>query len=145
MQTTMNYEQRLSPHFTLGEFLRSGTAIRHNIRNVPSAHPQDGLTNDELIANLTRLCTEVLEPLRRRVGRVTITSGYRCKELNARVGGVPKSHHLQGLAADIYVSSTAMAERYAQLLRLYTPCDELIIEPVGDRRKRWVHVSVKQK
>ena len=34
-----------------------------------------------------------------------ITSGYRTKEHNAEVGGVPNSSHLVGVAADIAVSS----------------------------------------
>lgn len=32
---------------------------------------------------------------------VLVTSGYRCKEHNARVGGVPGSYHTFGLAADL--------------------------------------------
>jgi len=39
-----------------------------------------------------------------------ITSGYRTKEHNAEVGGVPNSSHLIGVAADIAVSSGS--ERY---------------------------------
>ena len=39
-----------------------------------------------------------------------ITSGYRTKERNAQVGGVPNSSHLIGVAADIAVSSGS--ERY---------------------------------
>ena len=39
-----------------------------------------------------------------------ITSGYRTKERNAEVGGVPNSSHLIGVAADIAVSSGG--ERY---------------------------------
>ena len=33
-----------------------------------------------------------------------ITSGYRCPSHNAKVGGVPKSSHLSGLAVDVAVS-----------------------------------------
>jgi len=39
-----------------------------------------------------------------------ITSGYRTKEHNAEVGGVPNSSHLIGVAADIAVSNGS--ERY---------------------------------
>ena len=39
-----------------------------------------------------------------------ITSGYRTKDHNAEVGGVPNSSHLIGVAADIAVSSGA--DRY---------------------------------
>ena len=39
-----------------------------------------------------------------------VTSGYRTKEHNAKVGGVPNSSHLIGVAADIAVDSGR--ERY---------------------------------
>lgn len=42
-----------------------------------------------------------------------ITSGYRTKEHNEEVGGVPNSSHLIGVAADIAVSSGS--ERYTIL------------------------------
>jgi len=35
-----------------------------------------------------------------------ITSGYRTKEHNEKVGGVPKSSHLKGLAADISITNS---------------------------------------
>ena len=38
---------------------------------------------------------------------VTIVSGYRCKSHNKRVGGVSKSQHLLGRAADIVVYSVS--------------------------------------
>ena len=107
----LTFEQYLSPHFTVGEFFRSGTAIRLGIVNEPDAHPEEGLTNEEVVENLRALCTEVLEPLRRRVGRVIITSGYRCQKLNKAVGGVWNSQHLRGEAADIYVPNQATALR----------------------------------
>jgi uncharacterized protein YcbK (DUF882 family) len=45
-----------------------------------------------------------------------ITSGYRTKEHNTYVGGVPNSSHLIGVAADISVSSGS--ERYTILASL---------------------------
>ena len=45
-----------------------------------------------------------------------ITSGYRTKEHNAEVGGVPNSSHLIGVAADIAVSGGA--DRYIILSAL---------------------------
>ena len=45
-----------------------------------------------------------LQDLRSSLGRpVYITSGYRNREHNARVGGSPNSYHLRGMAADIRV------------------------------------------
>jgi uncharacterized protein YcbK (DUF882 family) len=44
----------------------------------------------------------VLENLRSYIGReLVIVSGVRCAEYNARVGGIRKSEHLHGRAADI--------------------------------------------
>ena len=52
---------------------------------------------------------DMLEILRRRVGDkpVIIASGYRCEEYNNKVGGVPGSYHLLGMAADIKVPGMA--------------------------------------
>ena len=45
---------------------------------------------------------EKLQDLRERIGRpLIVTSGYRCAEHNAAVGGVADSQHVQGTAADL--------------------------------------------
>ena len=116
----LTLDEHLSPHFTVGEFFRSGTAIRLGIDNNPDAHPGEGISTAEVVENLRALCTEVLEPLRRRVGRVIVTSGYRCKELNKAVGGVWNSQHLKGEAADIFVPDTATAMRYGHILERHS-------------------------
>ena len=85
----------LSSHFTLGEFLRSGTAIKYGIDNTP----QQAM----VITRLMMLCEQVLEPLRQHFGVITITSGYRCPQLNLAVHGVPGSQHTLGEAADIFI------------------------------------------
>ncbi len=70
---------RLSEHFMLSEFERSATAEKYHIDyHVPSQY----------IPTLQQLCKEVLEPLRRFVGGpIVISSGYRCNQLNIKVGG----------------------------------------------------------
>jgi uncharacterized protein YcbK (DUF882 family) len=52
---------------------------------------------------------DLLEILRKRIGGkpVIITSGYRCEEYNNKVGGVPGSYHLLGMAADVRVPGIA--------------------------------------
>ncbi|MEM3554492.1 MAG: D-Ala-D-Ala carboxypeptidase family metallohydrolase [Candidatus Micrarchaeaceae archaeon] len=46
----------------------------------------------------------LLQKLRDKLDRmVIITSGYRCKEHNRKVGGEVGSYHLYGMAADICV------------------------------------------
>ena len=61
--TSVDLEQRLSPHFTLGEMLRSGTAIQLNIDNMPGKNPSPFEPSyDDVIENLKALAVNVLEP-----------------------------------------------------------------------------------
>lgn len=132
----MDLNERLSDHFTLGELVRSGTALRHNIDNTPEpCH----------VENLRRLCHEVLEPLRRRFGVIRVTSGYRCPELNRRVGGAERSRHLSGEAADLHVASLEVAQKMMKFLDERTPHGELILEHVKKTGVRWIHVSTRRK
>lgn len=50
-----------------------------------------------------------LDELRDRIGApIIVTSGYRCPEHNAAVGGVENSQHVQGTAADIYCDAVSV-------------------------------------
>lgn len=136
---------RLSEHFLLGEFIKSETADRLGIDNRP---PSD------FVPRLENLCRQVLEPLREWAGEpVVITSGYRCPELNRRVGGVPSSQHTLGLAADIHLPLTDAAwgdgHRHTDMVKgrewldfivNHTDFDEVIME-TSDRKDFWLHVS----
>lgn len=53
---------------------------------------------------------KALEQLRKEIGDkpITVTSGYRCKEYNEKIGGAPNSAHVRGLAADIACSSVPL-------------------------------------
>jgi zinc D-Ala-D-Ala carboxypeptidase len=55
---------------------------------------------------------DLLEALRRRIGDkpVIVNSGYRCEEYNNKVGGVPGSYHLLGMAADVKVPGISPEE-----------------------------------
>ena len=88
----------LSPHFKLSEFVVSETASRHGIDNTPP---------EEAVENLRRLCQGTLEPLREALLLpVVITSGFRTKALNDKLAhSSERSQHMQGCAADFYVSS----------------------------------------
>jgi len=55
--------------------------------------------------HLHMLCINVLQPIRNHFGRsVMISSGYRCKELNAAIGGATNSAHQFGRAADFEIN-----------------------------------------
>ena len=141
--TFVDFNQHLSPHFILGEMLRSGRAILLRIDNVPSekASPFES-SYTEVVENMKALAMNVLEPLRQQVGRVIITSGFRCKQLNDAVGGVANSQHLRGEAADIHITTRDMLDKYTRIL-LKTDFDQLILEPINAPIKRWIHVSYK--
>ena len=52
--------------------------------------------------NIEALVANVLDPLRDEYGKpIYVNSGYRCEKHNAAVGGVPRSQHMVGEAADI--------------------------------------------
>lgn len=128
---------RITEHFSLSEFVESDTARRRKIDNNPSA---------SVILKLIHLCTNVLEPLRVKFGApITVTSGYRCPELNKAVGGAADSQHMRGEAADIKAKSPSDTMRLFHLIRESGYFDQVICEEYDPHTNTcaWVHVSVK--
>lgn len=66
---------RLSDSFFMRDFLYSEVASFYGIPNIPN-------DPDLAIAAGSRLCQEILEPLQRTFGRISIRSGYRSLEVN---------------------------------------------------------------
>ena len=66
---------RLSDSFFMRDFLYSEIAAINGFPNLPE-------DPDLAIAAGTRLCTELLEPLQRRFGRVSVRSAYRSPQVN---------------------------------------------------------------
>lgn len=118
-------------HFSFQEFERSETAYRHGIDNTAPEGAR---------RNIAVLVDRVLDPLREAWGKpLTVTSGYRCQELNRIVGGARASHHLRGMAADISAGNRVENRRLFQLvLDLKLPFTQLIDE----KNFAWVHVSL---
>lgn len=82
---------KLSEHFTLAELTASDTAARRGIDNTPPAEVLPAL----------RETAALLEQVRALLGApITITSGYRCLELNRAIGSGDTSAHVRGRAAD---------------------------------------------
>ena len=82
-------------YFSLTEMTRSATAKRLGIDNTPS---------DDIKNNLTLFIEKVLDPIREDWGgSISVSSGYRCPELNAKVGGAKTSGHMYGYCADLQV------------------------------------------
>ena len=130
------FEMKLSKNFTLEEFIRSSTAERMGIDNVPK--------DEAVIENMKTLCLEVLQPLRDYLGApIHINSGYRCKALNEALGGVKGSQHLSGQAADIHVENTEHLLKMMHFIMDETDFDQLIWEK-NKAGVQWLHVSHKR-
>ena len=126
---------KLTKNFSFEEMYRSDTAQRCGIDNKPQT--------EEVVENLRALCLEVLQPLRDHLGKpVVVSSGYRCKDLNKKVGGVENSQHLKGEAADIKVRDREELIDVMRYIMDETDFDQLIREKSGSTE--WVHVSHKR-
>lgn len=127
--------ERLSPNFTLRELVKSQTAVRLGIENLP---------NDAQLAALRHLCRWILQPVRERFGATNVSSGLRVLALNRAVGSGDNSQHTRGEAADFECVAADNLE-VAQWIRDNLEFDQLILEfyTPGDPRSGWVHCSVK--
>ena len=113
---------RLSPHFKLGEFL--------NLKKYPENMP-----TMQAVANLTYGCHQLLEPARFLVGPIIVSSGFRCEEVNRKVGGVARSQHLTGQAADIRTMNPGQFQNLVEFLKNWEYTDQLLTG------SSWLHVS----
>jgi hypothetical protein len=122
---------QLTTNFTLEEFTRSTTADRLGIDNTP---------NPSEIANIERLCVQILQPARLALGPIQISSGFRSNKLNVAVGGVPNSAHRLGFAADVVPVNVGTLE-LAKWIKNNTSFDQVILEFGTPTNPNWIHVS----
>jgi zinc D-Ala-D-Ala carboxypeptidase len=125
---------KLGKYFSLSEMVKSQTAIRKGIDNLP---------NDEQVEALIELVENVLDPVREHFGRpVTVNSGFRGKKLNKAIGGSKSSQHCKGEAADIEIPGVSNPE-VAEWIKNNLDFDQLILEfhTSGIPDSGWVHVS----
>ena len=119
-------------YFTMSELTSSPTARRKGIDNTPNGVQR---------AALTALVTNILDPLREAYGKpIVVTSGFRCPRLNRAVGGVAKSQHMKGEAADIRTLSDRPSDNrklFDLIIKLGLPYDQCIDE----YGYNWIHVS----
>ena len=120
----------LSPHFTLTELTRTSTGLP----NVPTA--------EHLVA-LTAMCSTLLEPVRARFGPVSIHSGYRSAEVNAKIGGSTTSQHMRGEAADLHVPGHSLLEVFRWIVtESQLPYGQVILEGHTPADPSWIHLSL---
>ena len=121
-------------YFTIKELCESSTAKEHKINNSP---------NSIIKRHLILLVRFILDPLREKYGKpITVSSGYRCEELNELLNGSKTSQHKKGLAADITAGSVSENKKLFNLIiKLNLPFDQLIDE----KNYQWIHVSYSSK
>ena len=127
---------KISEHLDLSELIRSESAKRNGISNMPTeAH----------IANLKLLAEKIFEPIRNNFRcPIHVSSGYRSKELNAKVGGATTSQHSSGEAIDLDMDGTPNGVTNKMIFDyIYKNLDfdQLIYEFGNDTNPDWVHVS----
>jgi hypothetical protein len=127
---------KLSTHLDLSEVIRSDSAKRNGISNMPTG---------EHIANFMLLAEKIFEPIREHFGvPIHISSGYRSKELNAKIGGSSTSQHCKGQAVDIDMDGSTNGVSNADVFNYIKdnlPFDQLIWEFGNEDNPDWVHVS----
>ncbi len=120
---------KLSEHLDLVEVTRSEYAKRNGINNMP---------NPEYTENLIELAAKIFEPIRQHFNRpIHISSGFRSKVLNAKIGGAKNSQHTLGQALDIDQGSKEENKEVFEFIKNNLPLDQLINEFNYD----WIHVS----
>ena len=125
---------KLTENFSILELTKSQTAERKGIDNTPSTEHQE---------NLKLLCTHGLQPIRDHFSRVvSVSSGYRSKELCEAIGSKSTSQHAKGEAADFEIFGLSNKE-LADHIHFNLNYDQLILEywKESDPNSGWVHCS----
>lgn len=124
-------------YFTLAELIKSDTAKRLGIDNSPTW---------AVVEHLRTLVEEFLDPLRSAWGKpIRVSSGFRCKKLNAAVGGASTSVHMNGDAADLQVSGSFnkfcdfVVEWARKTGRKF---DQILVESDKKTGAQWIHVGL---
>ena len=125
---------QLSKNLSLAEVIRSETAKRRGVSNMPT---------DAHIANFKLLAEKVFQPIRDHFGvPIHISSGYRSAALNKAIGGAASSQHCTGEAIDIDMDGTSVTNaQIFNYIKDNLEFDQLIAEFPENSNPAWVHVS----
>ena len=126
--------KKISEHCSYKEGIRSTTADRMGIDNIP---------NEEQLENMKVVAEKLFEPIREFMGRpIRVNSFFRCPELNKAIGGSPYSQHCKGQAMDIDIpyGDNPNAEMY-HFVKDNLDFDQMIWEFGDDKNPNWVHIS----
>lgn len=125
----------MGKYFTRQELTYSSIAKKHNIENTPS---------EEVIEHLEELIG-FIDKVRAAWGSALLVScGYRCEELNTKVGGVKTSAHKIGYAVDL-VPANNKKMQFFEFFKEYLKdkdFDELLLETNANGAV-WIHFALK--
>lgn len=124
----------MSLNFTISELIKSDTAARYNINNMPDIYSLDNMLN---------LIWYCLQPLRDKLGKpIIITNGFRCFALWKKLDDLglnpsKTSQHLKGQAADLVVNGMTQEALFNFIKKSGVEFDQLIWE----QDNNCVHIS----
>lgn len=125
--------ERISEHISYSEAIKSQTASRKGITNIPS---------EEHLKAMKLVAEKVFEPVRKAIGRpITISSFYRSYGLNKEIGGAISSQHCKGEAIDLDTDNFNADIFY--WIKNNLVFDQLLWEYGDTQSPDWVHVSYK--
>jgi hypothetical protein len=135
----MNTADKICKYLTLGEVVRSESAKRNGISNLPTA---------EHLENMKALGINVFDKIREHFGcPIGLSSAYRSEALNRVIKGSSRtSQHCKGEAFDIdaQIHGKITNKAIFDYIRQNLDFDQLIWEYGTDQEPDWVHVSYKK-
>jgi len=151
-----NAGMRLSKNFTLGDLTKGGTRIPRMSYQMTTG---ETLAPQDIVANLKRLCDNILEPIAEKYGRdsFVITSAFRRPStgptdpgdlgIKLASGGYQKEggDHVRGCACDISFKDgkAATHARASEITKLIKSWNQIIMEYDNGGSSFWIHCAYK--
>jgi uncharacterized Zn-binding protein involved in type VI secretion len=134
LQPPFTPSTRLSQNFTLGN-VSSNAVISHY-----TVVAQHGLTEEQIVCNLKKVCENILEILKSKGYNFIITSGFRIARGLNESGNI--SQHEKGQAVDLQFAGLSGSLAYYNMaieLKGVVSYDQMLLEYGG--RNPWIHFS----
>ena len=113
---------KLTPHFTLEELTHTDE------KDFRQINLDEGLKIKDKLVKLAEFAESVRSIIE---CPMTITSGFRCEQLNKKIGGSPFSQHRFAEAIDFIPLKISAFEAFAKIMISGIPYGQLILEKRG--------------
>lgn len=121
---------QLTQHFSLDE-LTTTNKVKYKDKNYK--YGLQKITQMNILAHFAEQVRLIVN------SPMKITSGIRCEELNAIVGGSKTSQHLKGEAIDFIPTKIKLKTAFDKIRKSNLEFGQLIIEKSGN--SEWIHIS----